>query len=99
MGLSTLADSNALYDSVVAARGDIGAPGGGPPLANNQPLTTPVPPGSYNMQTESAHQALWDGIQSRRVATEAARIAPPLVRLWDGDFNFRGTVAGWREIE
>lgn len=97
-GISTLAESEYLYDAVIGARGDIGAPGGLPiPPANGQPLTAPI--GGYNMQSEAGHQALWDGVQARRKATETARTAPPLVRLWDGDFNFRGVVAGWRECE
>jgi hypothetical protein len=51
------------------------------------------------LSTLEDHQLLWDKIQHRRAFLEAARIAPPDIRLWDGDMNLRGTVAGWRSID
>ena len=44
-------------------------------------------------------QALWDKIQDRKEKREQQRLKPPLIRLWDGDFNLRGVCAGWRSIE
>lgn len=51
------------------------------------------------MTTLAEHQALWDQVMDRRARMEAARLAPPLVRLWDGDFNLRGECVGWRDID
>lgn len=98
-GLTTLAESQALYDSITAARGDIlGAPAGG---ASSQPLLDAAPTLSppYDMSQLSEHQRLWDDVLTRRKSLEAFRLAPPQIRLWDGDYNLRGEVAGWRDID
>ena len=36
----------------------------------------------------------WSRIVAQRQARAARRQAPPLIRLWDGDWNLRGRVAG-----
>lgn len=51
------------------------------------------------LSTLADHQTLWDTIKVRKQKREAARLAPPLTRLWDGDFNLRGVVAGERQGE
>lgn len=45
------------------------------------------------------HQRVWDYVAERKNTREKARLAPPHVRLWDGDYVLRGIVAGWRELE
>lgn len=44
-------------------------------------------------------EALWQSVLERRAVLEAARIAPPLIRLWDGDFTLRGELVSWRSID
>jgi hypothetical protein len=48
------------------------------------------------MRTLDEHQALYDKVQVRRAKLEAERLKPPLIRLWDGDYRYRGAVAGER---
>lgn len=50
-----------------------------------------------SLVTLEDHQRVWDLVSERRAAREKARLEPPLVRLWDGDFNLRGVVAGERK--
>lgn len=47
----------------------------------------------------SEHQRVWDYAALRKATREKARLDPPYARFWDGDYVFRGVVAGWREIE
>jgi hypothetical protein len=49
-----------------------------------------------SLATLADHQDVWETIQARRLDRELQRLAPPLVRLWDGDYTYRGTVAGER---
>lgn len=51
------------------------------------------------LTTLADHQSLWNTVIARRDAREKERLKPPLVRLWDGDYNFRGVVAGERSGE
>jgi len=51
------------------------------------------------LKSREDHEELWKLIQQRRAKMELARLAPPLVRLWDGDFNLRGECVGWRDID
>ncbi|ASR77133.1 minor tail protein [Mycobacterium phage MyraDee] len=51
------------------------------------------------LSTLADHDALWNKIQARRCKVEQERLAPPWVRLWDGDYRLRGEVAGWRAID
>ena len=51
------------------------------------------------LTTLDEHQALWDWSVDRRATLEAARLKPPLIRLWDGDYRLRGEVAGERAGE
>lgn len=37
---------------------------------------------------------VWERLQHERLARVARRSVRPLIRLWDGDWNFRGVVAG-----
>jgi hypothetical protein len=48
------------------------------------------------LDTLAGHQKLWDQIADRHHRLEQERLAPPLIRLWDGDYTFRGQVAGER---
>ncbi|AGY36969.1 structural protein [Mycobacterium phage Fredward] len=48
------------------------------------------------LATLADHEALWNKLQARRCAREQARLAPVLTRLWDGDYQLRGQVAGER---
>jgi len=48
------------------------------------------------MRTLAEHQALYDKVQVRRAKLEAERLKPPLIRFWDGDYRYRGAVAGER---
>lgn len=48
------------------------------------------------LSTLDASEALWGTIQARHKAQELARLKPPQIRLWDGDYNLRGEVAGER---
>lgn len=52
-----------------------------------------------SLTTLADHQRVWDYAEKRKAEREAARLKPPLVRLWDGDFNLRGFATGWRELE
>jgi len=38
-------------------------------------------------------------VQQRKAKRERLRLAPPLVRLWDGDYRLRGVVTGERDLE
>lgn len=48
------------------------------------------------LATLEAHNNLWKLVQQRRAKQEMERLRPPLIRLWDGDINLRGVVAGER---
>ena len=52
-----------------------------------------------SLTTLEHHERVWDYAETRRLKREKDRLAPPLVRLWDGDYRLRGICAGWREIE
>lgn len=52
-----------------------------------------------SLATLADHQRVWNAVSDRLAAKEKARLAPPVVRLWDGDFNLRGQVAGERKLE
>jgi hypothetical protein len=54
---------------------------------------------SGGLSTLEDHEALWQTIMDRRTQTELDRLKPPLIRLWDGDMNLRGEVAGERAGE
>lgn len=58
-----------------------------------------MPDPSGGLATLEDHQCLWDYVAARRAEREAARLASPVTRLWDGDYTFRGEVAGERELE
>lgn len=49
-----------------------------------------------SLTTLADHQRVWDTVADRRAAREKARQAHPYIRLWDGDYNLRGVVAGER---
>lgn len=49
------------------------------------------------LSTLADHQNLWDTLADRRLQREKARLAPANIRLWDGDYNLRGIVAGERK--
>lgn len=49
------------------------------------------------VRTLADHTAFRDQVMAHRAEMERDRIAPPLIRLWDGDYTYRGTVAGERE--
>jgi hypothetical protein len=51
------------------------------------------------LSTLEDNQALWDIVLERRRKTELNRLKPPMVELWDGDYNLRGEVGEWRELE
>lgn len=51
------------------------------------------------LSTLEDHQRVWDYAQKRKDKREKDRLAPPFVRLWDGDYMLRGICAGWRSIE
>lgn len=51
-------------------------------------------PGVSGIASKEASHNLYKLIQSRRAKAELHRLAPPRVRLWDGDYTFRGEVAG-----
>jgi hypothetical protein len=43
------------------------------------------------------HQRVWDSCAAWKADREAKRLAPPVIRFWDGDYNLRGQVAGERK--
>ena len=49
------------------------------------------------LSTLTDHQNLWNTVIDSRMAREKARLAHPVIRLWDGDYNLRGVVAGERK--
>lgn len=51
------------------------------------------------LTTLADHQNLWNVVSERKAKREAARLAPVHTRLWDGDYNLRGQVAGERSGE
>jgi hypothetical protein len=52
-----------------------------------------------SLTTLEHHKRVWDYAANRKAGREKNRLAPPLVRLWDGDYTLRGVCAGWRSIE
>src|SRR4051812_28197339 len=52
-----------------------------------------------SLTTLEQNEALWGTIQARHKQRELDRLKPPLVELWDGDYNLRGEVGEWRELE
>jgi hypothetical protein len=64
-----------------------------------RPMTVPTiaPLGGISSLADS--EKFWSNELMRRAQREAQRIAPPVIQLWDGDFNLRGAVAGWRDID
>ncbi len=52
-----------------------------------------------NLATLDDHLRLRDHVQRVRDEREQMRLTPPTIRLWDGDYNYRGTVAGERKGE
>lgn len=49
-----------------------------------------------SLTTRQQHDDLWNLIQQRKAKAELQRLKPPMIRLWDGDMNLRGEVAGER---
>lgn len=49
-----------------------------------------------SLTTLADHAEVWEVARLRREKREAARLKPPHIRLWDGDYNLRGIVAGER---
>lgn len=45
------------------------------------------------------HERVWAACAAWKAAREKKRLAAPVVRLWDGDYNLRGQVAGERKLE
>jgi len=45
------------------------------------------------------HQRVWDACAVWKAGREAKRLAKPIIRLWDGDYTFRGQVVGERKGE
>jgi hypothetical protein len=52
-----------------------------------------------SLTTLEQNEALWGTIQARHRERELQRLKPPLVELWDGDYNLRGEVGEWRELD
>jgi hypothetical protein len=52
-----------------------------------------------SLTTLEDHKRLWEYAAVRRAKREKARLEPPLVRLWDGDYVLRGIATAWRELE
>ena len=48
------------------------------------------------LATLEDHRGVWAKVAQRRRWMDEQRLAPPLIRLWDGDFTLRGTVVGER---
>lgn len=51
------------------------------------------------LSTLQDHLDLWGAVMDRRTELEAARLAPPILRVWDGDMNLRGEWVGWIDID
>ena len=58
-----------------------------------------MPDPSGGLSTLAHHQELWEEVTLRKQKREKDRLAPPFIRFWDGDYNFRGVVSSWREVE
>lgn len=93
-GLTTLDESQALYDKVVKDRGDIGAPG--PPTPDIKPPKLNPP---YDTSQLKEHERLWQDVLQRRDVLEQYRLAPPRISISDGDVNLRGECVGWLDID
>jgi hypothetical protein len=52
-----------------------------------------------SLMTLADHDNLNRYVAEQRAWREKARLADPLVRLWDGDYVYRGTVSGDRKLE
>lgn len=52
-----------------------------------------------SIRSKEDAQFLWDRVMESRRWREKQRLKPVLTRLWDGDFNLRGVVAGERKGE
>lgn len=52
-----------------------------------------------SLTTLADHDRVWGVVSDRRAARESNRLKPVLTRLWDGDYNLRGVVAGERKGE
>jgi hypothetical protein len=97
-GLTTLDQSAALYQNLVLGAPDAGVGGvtGAVPML---PPIQPLDPAALDMTTLAGHQALYDGIDARWAAMNAARLAPPLIQLWDGGGTLRGQCEGYRDVD
>lgn len=49
-----------------------------------------------SLTTLADHERVWAAVSERKIAREKARQTHPYIRLWDGDYNLRGVVAGER---
>ncbi|ORB73150.1 phage tail protein [Mycobacterium scrofulaceum] len=62
----------------------------------------PDPPtlnGPYDLTSLEEHERFFQDVLVKREKLEELRIAPPEVRMWDGDYTLRDYCAGWRSIE
>jgi hypothetical protein len=64
-----------------------------------RPMTVPGIAPLGGIRTLEDSEQFWQNELRRREAANAARIAVPLIQLWDGDFNLRGAVEGWRDVD
>lgn len=49
--------------------------------------------------TLADHERVWESCAAWKAEREKKRLAKPIIRLWDGDYNLRGEVAGERKGE
>src|ERR1700761_1450756 len=54
---------------------------------------------AIGLATRQDHDELWKLYQQRKAKREMLRLAPPVMQLWDGDYNLRGECIGWRDID
>ena len=50
-----------------------------------------------SLTTLADHERVWAACAAWKAEREAKRLAKPVIRLWDGDYNLRGEVAGERK--
>jgi hypothetical protein len=65
----------------------------------DRPMDVPEIQPLGGITSEADSETFWQNELRRREAANKARLAVPLIQLWDGDFTLRGAVEGWRDVD
>jgi hypothetical protein len=64
-----------------------------------RPMDVPEIQPLGGISSEADSELFWQNELRRRDTQNQARLAAPLIQLWDGDFTLRGAVEGWRDVD